>query len=415
MEVDQDSNLPTNMNDFDQQPRSPPVQPDEDTPVLNAAGRIVRKRRPTWKILERLPAPPTPVPDPQTVSSEPAPSTTPSIIPPVVWKTVHTIRNAFGLYREFPTLPTHNPDDILTLNNLTESQPPLTVLDAPAPVSRLSVPLPVSGSPADAPYGPFANSSIFGLMNWMWTGSAMKSLAEVTRLFRFLQSDDFKKEDIMGVDFVKETAKLDKYMGFQPNDGPSEDDVHMPRDGWHESDITIQVPDGQKHAAVYDIPTFTIPGLHHRSITAVIRSVFEDPASRCFHYTPFKSFWKSSDTSPLQRVYDELYSSDAMIDAHMELQQSPPEPGCELERVVASLMLWSDSTHLANFGTASLWPLYLFFGNQSKWLRGKPRTASCHHLAYIPKVFGLFFCLVRIANIHSFYSCHLTFMTFLWN
>ncbi len=83
-----------------------------------------------------------------------------------------------------------------------------------------------------------------------------------------------------------------------------------------------------------------------------------------------------------------------MIEAHMNLQRSSPEPGCELERVVVALMFWSDSTHLANFGTASLWPLYLFFGNQSKWLRGKPRTASCHHIAYIPKYLSFpgFFC-----------------------
>ena len=53
-------------------------------------------------------------------------------------------------------------------------------------------------------------------------------------------------------------------------------------------------------------------------------------------------------------------------------------------------MYWSDSTHLANFGTAALWPLYIFFGNQSKWLRGKPRTASCHHAAYIPKASPIF-------------------------
>ncbi|KJA13004.1 hypothetical protein HYPSUDRAFT_152056 [Hypholoma sublateritium FD-334 SS-4] len=173
-------------------------------------------------------------------------------------------------------------------------------------------------------------------------------------------------------------------MGFQSN-RPNEGPLTSPKDGWQESNVTIQVPDGKKHDN-NDIPTFVIPGLHHRSLTAVIRSVFEDPTSQCFHYTPFKSFWKSSKTSPAQRVYDELYSSNAMIEAHANLQQSPPEPGCGLERVVASLMFWSDSTHLANFGTASLWPLYLFFGNQSKSLRGKPRTASCHHIAYIPKL-----------------------------
>lgn len=215
----------------------------------------------------------------------------------------------------------------------------------------------------------------------------MKSLGETIKLFRFLQSDAFKKEDIIGVDFVKETTKLDEYMGFKPNNSASEEGpLTPPKDGWRESEIIIQIPDAAMHTNDEDIPTFSVHGLHHRSITAVIKSVFEDPASRCFHYTPFKTFWQSSSTSPPQRVYDELYSSDAMIEAHLQLQQSPPEPGCELERVVASLMYWSDSTHLANFGTASLWPVYLFFGNQSKWLRGKPRSASCHHIAYIPKV-----------------------------
>ncbi|KJA20593.1 hypothetical protein HYPSUDRAFT_101131, partial [Hypholoma sublateritium FD-334 SS-4] len=235
--------------------------------------------------------------------------------------------------------------------------------------------------------GPFANSSIFGLLNWMWTGSAMKSLGECIKLFSFLQSDAFRKEDIMGVDFVKETAKLDEYAGFQSSRS-TKSPVTPPKDGWQESEVIIQVPDSKEHTNDDSIPTFAVPGLHHRSITAVIRSVFEDPiASRSFHYTPFKSFWKSSNTSlPAQRVYDEIYSSDAMIEAHLKLQQSPPEPGCQLERVVAPLMCWSDSTHLANFGTASLWPLYLFFGNQSKSLRGKPRTASCHHIAYIPKL-----------------------------
>jgi hypothetical protein len=55
-------------------------------------------------------------------------------------------------------------------------------------------------------------------------------------------------------------------------------------------------------------------------------------------------------------------------------------------------MFWSDSTHLANFGTASLWPLYLFFGNLSKWVRSKPRAGACHHVAYLPKVSNRGFC-----------------------
>lgn len=111
-----------------------------------------------------------------------------------------------------------------------------------------------------------------------------------------------------------------------------------------------------------------------------------DAMSRRFHFTPFKQFHKSHPDADPVRVHDEIYSSDAMIEAYEKLQRQPAEPGCTLERVVLSLMFWSDSTHLASFGNASLWPLYLFFGNQSKWVRGKPRSGACHHVAYIPKV-----------------------------
>ena len=49
-------------------------------------------------------------------------------------------------------------------------------------------------------------------------------------------------------------------------------------------------------------------------------------------------------------------------------------------------MLWSDATHLTNFGTAKLWPIYLFFGNLSKYVRSRPSSGACNHLTYIPSV-----------------------------
>ena len=53
---------------------------------------------------------------------------------------------------------------------------------------------------------------------------------------------------------------------------------------------------------------------------------------------------------------------------------------------MAALMFWSDSTHLANFGTAKLWPIYMFLGNLSKYTRSHPTAHACHHLAYIPSL-----------------------------
>jgi len=42
-------------------------------------------------------------------------------------------------------------------------------------------------------------------------------------------------------------------------------------------------------------------------------------------------------------IHRGLYTSEAFIQAHRELQAPPPEPGYGLERVVA-LMFWSEST-----------------------------------------------------------------------
>ena len=217
------------------------------------------------------------------------------------------------------------------------------------------------------------------MMSWMWTGSSMKSIGEMKKLVDFLKSSDFKKDDLAAFDIYSETTKFDHYLERPASDNP--------QDGWRKYEVTIQVPDGKIHSKD-TIPTFKVPGLHHRLLVDVIKTVYSDLTSILFHYMPFKSFWKDSSIpeSVPQQVYDELYSSDAMIEAHIKLQQQLLELGCILERVVASLMLWSNSTHLANFGTASLWPLYLFFWGQSKWVCGKPKTASCHHVAYIPKV-----------------------------
>lgn len=153
--------------------------------------------------------------------------------------------------------------------------------------------------------------------------------------------------------------------------------------------MEIKVPDGKMHEPSDPIPTFSIPGLHFCNLTEVIKNVLQDPSSCSFHYTPFKQYWEPSPDQPAQRLYDEIYSFTAFLEAHEKIQHQPAELNCTLERVVAALMFWSNSTHLANFSTASLWPLYLFFGNQSKWVRGKPRAGACHHLAYMPKVFLL--------------------------
>ncbi|KAI0069257.1 hypothetical protein BV25DRAFT_1867060 [Artomyces pyxidatus] len=212
--------------------------------------------------------------------------------------------------------------------------------------------------------------SIFCLMNWMWSGSSSKSITELDRLVHeVLLAPDFRTEDLEGFDAKRETDRLDKALGSE-----KENSLPIaPEDGWREPPI----------------PIFSVPGLHHRSLIATIKATWADASATQFHFSPFRQFWRNGDK--VERVRDEIYSSEAFVQADEEVRNLPPEPGCTLERTVCAMMFWSDSTHLTNFGTAALWPLYLFFGNQSKYTRANPRSGACHHVAYIPKLPDSFF------------------------
>jgi hypothetical protein len=79
-----------------------------------------------------------------------------------------------------------------------------------------------------------------------------------------------------------------------------------------------------------------------------------------------------------------MYNLDVFLEEHDKVQHAHVKGSCNRERVVAALMFWSDATHLATFGTANLWPIYMQFGNLSKYIQGKLNTSATKHLAYTP-------------------------------
>ena len=77
-----------------------------------------------------------------------------------------------------------------------------------------------------------------------------------------------------------------------------------------------------------------------------------------------------------------------MLEEHEAVQalDRNPDDAPDVEYAVAPILVYSDSTHLTSFGTASLWPIYVFIGNLTKYLRCKPTMYAAHHLAYMPSV-----------------------------
>jgi hypothetical protein len=70
----------------------------------------------------------------------------------------------------------------------------------------------------------------------------------------------------------------------------------------------------------------------------------------------------------------------------LPLQNSPPEPDCTRPRHIIAVMFASDKAQLATFGTATIWPLYFFCGNESKYDRCRPSLKLGEQVAYFEEV-----------------------------
>ncbi|KAG2739979.1 hypothetical protein P692DRAFT_20756128 [Suillus brevipes Sb2] len=216
-------------------------------------------------------------------------------------------------------------------------------------------------------------------MCWQYSSSNIISDAALQRLATFLDDDAYDRRDVRNFNPTREKKLIAKYLDDHSN-------PFSASNGWRESSVYIRLPkEKTKWPSEEDAPELEIPGVRHRSLTKIITEVFEDGVATTFHMTPFRQMWNVSDEQSIE-VFSEAYSSPAMLEAHAEINSLPRATDDNLERVVASLMMYSDSTHLSNFGDASLWPFYLFFGNESKYTRGKPTANACHHVAYIPSI-----------------------------
>ena len=337
----------------------PPLTGTTNPPVpINSTVCPRRSRKQPARFRDVLPEAPTPTP--------PKPQ-----LPTVylmVTNPLTTASNIFGIFRKYLFHPSYDPDSVVSPDDLSN----LGTYAHPSPT-------PQPNQMSHEPPWPFSNLSIWKLMKWMNTGSRLKSEGEVNRLVNeVLNAPDFHAEDLRSFSTHRANSCLDTANKASPLD-----------DDFQVASVTIKVPIGETS----DLETsrlYSVPGLHYRKLLHVIKAAFHDPLARHFHLTPFSRMHRSSVTGAEQRVYSELYDSDAFIKEHHRVQNHSPLPpddlGCKLEKVIAALMFWSDSTHLTNFGTAKLWPIYLFFGNLSKYIRSQPSSGACNHLAYIPSV-----------------------------
>ena len=269
-----------------------------------------------------------------------------------------TAPNTFSLWKEYLYQPSYNPDAFISPEDLYH--PPTSAI--------------VLGKEGteEASATVYSNEMSELLMNWQNSFSNKKSNKETTWLIHsVLLNPQFHLGDLVKFNATNENQKADEAKEKSP----------FLRSFCHTS-VNIDVPSGSAHEASQ---TFSISGLYYCQITTLIKETFESPISKNFHLMPFKLFQKLPDREDSDRIYSEIYNSDMLLDKHDKVQHAPTgNPTCKRKKVVVALMFWSDTTHLASFGTAKVWPIYLLFGNLSKYIWCQPNSSATKHLAYIP-------------------------------
>lgn len=306
---------------------------------------------------------------------------------------VATQANSFGLFRLYDegSIPAHDPED----QSGGDPQP--------------GVPVEVVESPEDSPENPFhpyPNESSWRLGDWYWNQGTQKSKKGFQSLVEIIGGPSFQSEDLRCTNWTA----VDRQLGCSgipgtscvpPSISVSDSQGWLPEeDGWKQRTITISVPFPRR--SVHPGPRdYSISTFYRRSLLSIIRDKLADPL-RCkyFRFEPYLLRWKcsrmadDSDTG----VYGEIFYSQAFIAAHRQLQDAPPDlaSNCALPRRIVALMFWSDATQLTSFGDAKLWPLYVYFGNESKYQRSNPNANLCSHVAYFQAVSDR--CLLRLVT-----------------
>ncbi|KAG9046272.1 hypothetical protein FS837_004730 [Tulasnella sp. UAMH 9824] len=287
-----------------------------------------------------------------------------------------TSTNRFGLYQQYPAAPGPSliPDETASHNNFVLPKP------GSSPTVQVSSKAEVDKALLEAVH-PFPNLTSFWFRKHH-LDNANNSQAVAAKLQELLLHPRFKSADLNDYNMEKIDHIIINGTPIRTREPPN-----VSKTGeWTETAVKINVPLSTKESPLSALPV-QIPGLHYRKLTTVIKTSLSNPAiMKKIHLKPYHSIWTRPGTSTTERVFDEVYTSDAMLKAHSDLQRQAREPGCDLERVVLALLFASDATHSTNFGQAKLWPLYMAFGNISKYDRCKPGLSLMEHVAYFPSI-----------------------------
>ncbi|KAL0057178.1 hypothetical protein AAF712_016188 [Marasmius tenuissimus] len=369
----------------------------------------------------RIPSPQNPSPLPES-QHDPAPQI-PTPANPLPLPTINRVYyktqpNELGIYRVYDSKePSRYPEDsqfVSSPNFTTENSPDASILIQKSMALSQNSETGHQKKPlVPPPYAPLPNVSTFRLFDWAYETTSVTEGSLSNLVNNVILQPDFDPSHFRNFSARRELQKLDAPLPsapVKPSDKPIKPSLFTPQKTnptpkpsktppfafdnsvWHRGTLSIPMPCvGHKHTSESDAPQLIIDNVWYRKPLSIIHSLVKDEEFLKLHLRPYKEFWlrpSASQPHQIQRVYGEAFTSNCALRIEREKLKRLELRGIDdgLETVIIWMMMASDSTHLANFGTASSWPIYMYIGNRTKYERGNPKFFTAHHLAYIPQI-----------------------------
>ncbi|KAJ1299373.1 hypothetical protein OPQ81_011048 [Rhizoctonia solani] len=288
-------------------------------------------------------------------------------------KTFCTQNDTFGRYRVYSGQPTTIPDVEAPMSVILPKHPSDCTALLVRSVKEIIYPCP--------------NISTFYVQAHHWLRGNTKSLNDRERLCdEVLARPDFNPRDVVGYSF----KTLDKQLC---ESAKTRNTFCPPSEGWSSVSLSLEIPPIHQTAAMLKRRTtplpkqyLAVPGLRSRKLTDIVYQAFSKNNPKTFHYEPYTEYYEPPGRPGARiRIFGEIYSSPSMLKAHQEVQRLKiADTECQYPHCVAYMMCGSDGLQFGAFCHVTGHPIYVFFGNESKYERCKPTSNTCYHVAHIP-------------------------------
>ncbi|KAK0479626.1 hypothetical protein IW261DRAFT_1564281 [Armillaria novae-zelandiae] len=294
-------------------------------------------------------------------------------------------------------------------------------------------------------WAPFTNATTFRLLKWFYN-SDKKTLEDLDRLvYDVLLQPDFSVHECEDFSAAREARRLDKPDIFNSDVWKQDSvEIRLPQKdfAWNsETEAPVVKVDGVWHRSLTEVITSAFQdslasNFHLKGYKEMWKASEDSPAERIYgevYTSPAylemeekvraaqaqldMEMASKSDTSDTDSINDiqtapvpaspltstTSINSNSTVPSESDSERSSSSstrssplpsplkkptipPHIAIENIVVPIMVYTDSTHLANFGDASLWPGYLFVGLLSKLLTAMPDAYAAHHFVYMPEL-----------------------------